>query len=125
LGSARASRADFGALAEILLIELQSPFGGAPQDVTDAAANDLPASYVNGTVAITPITRPVLTATQINSGLMLSWPVSATGFNLESNTNLTSTNWSPVNATLTTNGANVIATNSIAGAGLYYRLHHP
>jgi hypothetical protein len=98
-----------------------------PQAVSDASANDLTAStsFVNGTVSITPITRPVLTGSPSKGGLILSWPVSAAGFNLESSPDLSPTNWSAVSATLTTNGATVIVTNAAGGSRLFYRLHHP
>lgn len=57
-----------------------------------------------------------------NSAVALSWPSSATGFALQANTNLSSTNWVAVtNVPVVVNGKNTV-TNSITNSTAFYRL---
>ena len=68
---------------------------------------------------------PVITATQVSGSLILSWPASDSGFNLESTDNLTTPNWTAVGASVTTDGITDTVTISISGTQQFYRLHHP
>ena len=57
-----------------------------------------------------------------NSAVAVSWPSSATGFALQANTNLTSTNWVTVtNLPVVVNGKNTI-TNETTNNATFYRL---
>jgi len=96
-----------------------------PQQTVDATAADLPITYVSGKVAITPIASPLLTATYANGGIVLSWPASAAGFNLESNPDPGTTNWSSVSSTLVTNATTITTTSPVSGSQMFFRLHHP
>jgi hypothetical protein len=91
----------------------------------DATAVDLPITYVSGKVAITPLVGPLLTATAADGAIVLSWPASAAGFNLESNPDPGTTDWSTVSSTLVTNAATVTTTNPVSGTQMFFRLHHP
>ncbi len=96
-----------------------------PQQVASALAVDLPASYINNLLAITPITSPVLSVALAKGNLSLSWPVSATGFSLESSASLTSPTWTSVSATTVTNANEVSVTVPASAAKSFYRLQHP
>ena len=57
-----------------------------------------------------------------NSAVSISWPSSATGFALQANTNLSSTNWVIVtNVPVVVNGKNTV-TNSTTNQATFYRL---
>jgi hypothetical protein len=94
----------------------------------DPTATALSTTYVNGTLGITPQTSPptlVVALTPDNAGAVVSWPASATGFNLEASNDLGQGNWSTVNAALVTNSTVISATIPLSGAQQFYRLHHP
>jgi hypothetical protein len=93
----------------------------------DTTASDLPITFVNGAVAITAqaVSSPVLTASSTDGSIVLSWPASATGFNLESNPDPGSTNWSSVASTLVTNATTITTTNPVSGSQMFFRLRHP
>ena len=98
------------------------------QEIVDVRANALVAHYQNGTLTISSpgvTNAPTLRHAQTPGGLTMSWPVSATGFGLETSTNLAATNWTAATGTLTTNGTDVQITLPFTGPQRYYRLHHP
>ena len=64
---------------------------------------------------------PTLNISQNGGSITLAWPATSTGFGLQSNTNLTSTNWQTVNGTVVTNGQNQV-TLQATGAATFYRL---
>lgn len=78
----------------------------------------------NGTYVA--VAAPVLTVTRTPTNTVLvSWPSPATGFNLQVNTNLATTNWVTPAETVQTNGANkFILVNPPAG-NRFYRLKNP
>jgi hypothetical protein len=93
-------------------------------EVADVTANSLPSSYVNNTIAVGGLV-PALTISQDGSGnVTLIWPAAATGFALESVSDL-STPWAAVGATVTTVGTNSVLTQAASTNQLYFRLHHP
>ena len=58
--------------------------------------------------------------------LVLFWPASAGGFQLESSTNLgSSAAWIPATNSPTLSDANLVLTNDLAPGAIYYRLHKP
>ncbi|MEO6035722.1 MAG: immunoglobulin domain-containing protein [Verrucomicrobiota bacterium] len=64
-----------------------------------------------------------LTIAKSGSDVLVSWPSSATGFALESNTVLGSTNWTPVTQTPTVvNGSNVVTISTATSSNLFLRL---
>ncbi len=59
------------------------------------------------------------------TNVVLSWPTSATGFNLEYATSLGSPSWNtnlPAPVVISTNN---VVTNSVSGAQKYFRLVNP
>jgi hypothetical protein len=95
------------------------------QDVADATAISLPVTYVNGKVSILSLAgSPVLTALQADGNLVLSWPTSAAGFNLESSDSPDGTNWNGVDATLVSDGTTVTVTIPPSQSQQFFRLHH-
>jgi len=65
---------------------------------------------------------PPLSLTVSGTKVILTWPASATGFTLQSVTNLTSTNWTTVSPSpANVNGQNTV-TNQVTGAQMFYRL---
>ncbi len=95
--------------------------------VADAEANTLSAIYLKGTVTISSSesSSPMITISQSNGKLILAWPASATGFNLESNPSLVSSNWAGVSVTPVTNSTTISVTIPTSGTQKFYRLHHP
>jgi hypothetical protein len=62
----------------------------------------------------------------LNPGnVVVSWPSSATNYNLQVNTNLSSGSWSNVLNGITTAGGNFVLTNSVNGKGSFFRLQSP
>jgi len=103
-------------------------FGGQPvtPEVVDAVAAPVTTTYVNGKLAIVSQNgSPLLTFTQTDSGLALSWPASASGFNLESSDSLTSPNWNGVGLTPVTNATDITVAIPLSNGHVFYRLHHP
>jgi hypothetical protein len=56
------------------------------------------------------------------NAVRLLWPTNPPLFNLESNTNLASTNWIAVSPAPVVIGTNKIVTNSVTPAPMFYRL---
>jgi Concanavalin A-like lectin/glucanases superfamily/Immunoglobulin domain/Cohesin domain len=97
------------------------------EQAADASAGTLGISYVNGSVNLGTISvsTPTLTAQKIADSLVISWPVSASGYNLESCDALGGSSWTGATNTLTTNATVITATVPLTGAQKFYRLHHP
>lgn len=73
-------------------------------------------------LSLTPTSGPELTIAPSGSNIILTWPTNATGFTLESTTNLTAPVWSTVSpGAVVVNGVNTV-TNSVSGAQQYFRL---
>ena len=105
-------------------------FGSLPivSETADPSAKTLSTTYVNGTLSITPLNTPPTLQLAIapdKSNLVLSWPTTAAGFNLESSLDLTPGSWNSLNSTLVTNANSISATVPISGAQQFFRLHHP
>jgi uncharacterized delta-60 repeat protein len=87
--------------------------------------------YLNGSGSIQesiwivyiPVPPPFLNIQLIaNTNVVLSWLTNFTGFTLESNTNLTTTNWSVVSPSPSVSDTNYVVTNAISGPARFYRL---
>jgi hypothetical protein len=67
-------------------------------------------------------TMPSLTTTHTGSSVIVSWPYPSSGFVLQQNTSLSTTNWTASGFTITTNGSiNSITINAPTG-NLFFRL---
>jgi hypothetical protein len=64
---------------------------------------------------------PYLTITYTNHTAVVSWPQSVTGYTLQTNNNLATTNWQNWTGTVVNNSV----TNSPASGNLYFRLVNP
>ena len=69
--------------------------------------------------------RPALKMTTAYGNLVLSWPVTASGFVLESSETLSPANWTAVNAVPVTNGNQITVTLPLSASDRLYRLRHP
>ena len=68
---------------------------------------------------------PLLSITRSNSNVMVFWPATSTGFALQQNPNLNTTNWVTPSETVTNNGTiNFIIVNPPTG-NRFYRLFKP
>jgi len=76
----------------------------------------------NGTVFALSVPLPSLEITSAGSQIVLSWPTNATGFALQSTTNLTSGSWSNVTSGIATIGSNYVYTNTPSGTSGFFRL---
>lgn len=71
-------------------------------------------------------TQPPLSLTTTSTNLVFAWPAaSGSGFALYSNTNLTSTNWTPVGMAAQTNGGQLVVTQALDGSLKFFRLQRP
>jgi hypothetical protein len=69
------------------------------------------------------VAAPALQAQVSGKNFILSWPASASGYVLETTTNLTATNsWTAVTNTPATVNQQSVVTNQISGAARFYRL---
>ena len=69
---------------------------------------------------------PLLSVTRSNNFVIISWPDTATGFQLQNNPNLGVTNgWTNVLQSLVTNGGQVSLSLPSPTGNNFYRLRHP
>jgi hypothetical protein len=77
------------------------------------------------TELITSLPSPQLSITLAGTNAMVSWPSSATGFHLQSTTNLASpAAWSNVTQTLSTNGNTISVLVPVSGGRQFFRLQN-
>jgi len=95
-----------------------------PREVSDATANPLAAEYTAGTVTVTPLPGPPLRVTRTGNSLFITWPSSATGFELEGTAGAFGTAWSAVPGVIDL-GEQKLAIVPIGGGERYFRLKKP
>ncbi len=94
--------------------------------VTDANAIALSTTYQNGVIIVGTLNAPTLRAATSPAGLVLTWPVNALGYTVQTSTDLGSGTWTTVSATPIANGSDQSVTLAVTpGAQRYYRLYHP
>jgi cyclophilin family peptidyl-prolyl cis-trans isomerase len=79
----------------------------------------------NATVTSTAVVPPALTLSRAGTNSMLRWPAFAFDYQLQSNTNLSSsssTNWVTLSNPVTLSGYDNLATNSSGGTNRFFRL---
>ena len=69
--------------------------------------------------------EPFLTISRAAADVMLTWPSPSTGFELEQNSDLTTTNWTSVNTPMVDDGTNKIAHVALEPDKVYFRLKKP
>jgi len=106
-------------------------FNGLAQNAT-VFINGVPfrISYTGGSgndVVLTQLVGlPILNIqTVATTNVVLSWSTNVTGFTLEGTLSLSPSTWSSVSPAPVVSGTNFVVTNSIAGAGHFYRLRNP
>jgi len=104
-------------------------FFGPQGLAADANGNLYIADTENNTLRLGQIAQTVLPKLQITSfagQVILSWPVSASGFNLETTAQLfPGAAWVPLTNGVAISGANYVLTNNAATASAFYRLRSP
>jgi hypothetical protein len=95
-----------------------------PREVSDATANPLATEYTAGTVSITPPPGPPLRVTRTDNSLFITWPSSATGFELEGTIGALGTAWSAVPGVIDL-GEQKLAIVPIGTTERYFRLKKP
>jgi hypothetical protein len=110
-------------LATNISLTSEEGFVGAA-DVNGDGAVDLISTIggVNNSVAVLTNT-PVMLTNTINS-VVVTWPFPSTGYVLEQNNNLATTNWTNSSLFISDNGTIKSATNSPATGNLFFRLLH-
>lgn len=96
--------------------------------VSDALANELAVSFLNGSVSILSTNqRPTLTIQQQGTNVVLSWPSWAADFMLQRLSDSTGLPgpWSNAPASLQTNANDVSATLPFTTQPAFFRLYHP
>ena len=90
----------------------------------DGAGNLYVADTFNDTIRLGQL-RFALQAAQAAGKLVLSWPLQATNYTLETRTSLApGVPWTPLTTGIYTSANNFVRTNTVAGNAGYYRLHH-
>ncbi|TAK94182.1 MAG: hypothetical protein EPO07_17090, partial [Verrucomicrobia bacterium] len=96
--------------------------------VSDALANELPATFANGSVTVLSTNqRPTLAIAKQGTNVVLSWPTWAGDYSLQTaggGTGLTNT-WTNTTPALQTNGAEISTALPITGQPGFFRLAHP
>jgi secreted PhoX family phosphatase len=101
-----------------------SPMGIALDD----AGRLYVADTQNNTIRVgqaAPLGSPMLTILRLGNKVVLSWPASASSFNLETSGSLPGSNWVAVTNGIETSGTNLVLTNNIAPTNNFFRLHYP
>ena len=92
------------------------------RETADVLAAPLETSYRSGTVTLMASQGPRLNFSRIEDTLILSWPASATGFELETATG--GAQWNPVAGVIVV-GDQKISAVSLAGGQKFFRLKKP
>jgi len=100
-------------------------FANAPIicQLVDTNAVPVPATFQNATLAVGGTTWPGLAFGQNGNSVVLSWPMSASVFSLQTASSLDGV-WSNVVETPTTNGVNLVITSPISTNSQYFRLKY-
>ena len=68
---------------------------------------------------------PTLTITHSGNNVIVSWPLPSTGFVLQQNSNLATTNWTSSGFTVLDNGTTKSITITSPTGNVFFRLSHP
>jgi hypothetical protein len=100
--------------------------------VVDKSASSTGYALVLDYVKFTPLAAPpssnespTLSANPYGRDLVLSWPTNATGFSLESTSDLPAVTWTPVVPAPVVVGDRNVVSNTMDGEGRFYRLKKP
>ena len=93
-------------------------------EVSNPEASVLPADYVGATLDIVPF-PPAISINRSGGDVVLSWPVVATGFIVQTNASLFSGSWGVLPIAPTVNGTQNSITLPASAAVMFYRLMRP
>lgn len=91
------------------------------RETSDSLATALNTTYTSGTISVTPSPGPPLRLTRSGNSLLISWPSSAKGFELEATAGALGGGWSPVPGVIDL-GEQQLAIVNVTGAERYFRL---
>jgi hypothetical protein len=74
---------------------------------------------------LTVLTNSVSVVTNTVTGVVISWPSPSTGFVLQQNGSLITTNWANFGGTVNSNSSTMSVTNAPAAGNLFFRLANP
>lgn len=74
--------------------------------------------------AVLTVPAPSLTARLSGTNIVMSWPIAASGYFLESSAVFGTNSWTTVSSPLQTNSSNISITLPATGPQQFYRLHH-
>jgi hypothetical protein len=94
-------------------------FGSSGEGINVPAGTDTATNFNAGWGTFS---LPQLSIVRSGTNVILTWPTNATGFALESTTNLVSTNWAAVSPLPLVVNSNNAVTNALSGTGKFYRL---
>lgn len=100
-------------------------FDGTVRDLTGHGADGLlqfGASYLDDIIVPSSLT---LNASLVGSDLVLSWPITASGYSLQQNPDLDLTHWTDYAGPVTDNGTNRTVTFANPGGAMFFRLYSP
>lgn len=81
--------------------------------------------WQTSSTAVLTVSAPSLIAQLSGTNIVLSWPVAASGYTLESSANFGTNTWTAVPTALVTNSSSITATVPVSSAPhRFYRLHH-
>jgi len=100
-------------------------FSDAPvlRTIVDSNTTVLSATYQDATLAVGGSVWPTLSINQAGNNIVLSWPSSAAGFELQASSSLDG-DWTNVVATPAMNGGSLVLTSPISTNTVYYRLKY-
>ena len=94
-----------------------------PIEVSDVRANPMAITYIAATVTIVPPPGPPIVASRLGETLYLTWPTSATGFELQGSAGALGTIWTTIPAV--TIGDLKLAIVPTTGVQRFFRLRKP
>jgi len=100
------------------------PESAAVVDVNNSGLMDLISANAN-VHTLTVLTNTQAARTNIANGTVISWPSPSTGFVLQQNSDLSTTNWTTSGLTIFDNGTTKSATNSPVTGSQFFRLIYP
>jgi formylglycine-generating enzyme required for sulfatase activity len=101
-----------------------APSAAGAYTVTASTAGDANNTAGSSSAVALTINQAVLTVTHSGNSVIISWPSASTGFVLQQNSNLATTNWT-TSSGISDDGTNKSITITSLTGNLFFRLSHP
>ena len=101
-----------------------APSAAGTYTVTASTAGDANNTAGSSSAVALTINQAVLTVTHSGNSVIISWPSASTGFVLQQNSNLATTNWT-TSSGISDDGTNKSITITSLTGNLFFRLSHP